>query len=458
MITEQQNHYESEQSVLGGLMLVGDLNSESCQKVLSMLKSNSFYTRQHQIIYSEIKKMSQRGEYLDAISLDASLTRSGQNDQTGGFAYLVDLCKIANISNYVAHAKIVRESSISRVINSKLNDAIAMVNDNDGRSVYEKVGELESMISSVLERSIRNDSSGLVHASEICDRWSKDLEDRFENPESQSGYSTGISGLDKLLKPKMIRKGSLVVVGARPKMGKTALLGTLVKQFALEHKKATAVFSLEMPSDQIMERMLCERANVNGSIFYEGANNDSDFAKVSQAMGEYINSKLYMDDTPAITIQHIQKEVRRLGRSEDIGLIAVDYLTLMDAEKADRNDLAYGKITKALKNLAKELNCVVLLLTQLNRSLEQRTNKRPMPSDSRDTGQIEQDCDLWLGLYRHSVYDEDVPPEGRGLTEVIVRLNRHGDTGTAYLNLKNGYFEDGIVPTGTSDVSYEDEY
>lgn len=458
MITEQQNHYESEQSVLGGLMLVGDLNSESCQKVLGMIKANSFYTRQHQVIYSEIKKMSQRGEYLDAISLDASLTRSGQSEQTGGFAYLIDLCKIANVSNYVAHAKIVREASISRVINSKLNDAIAMINDNDGRSVYEKVGELESMISSVLDRSIRNDSSGLVHASEICDRWSKDLEDRFENPESQAGYSTGIIGLDSLLKPKLIRNGSLVVVGARPKMGKTALLGTLVKQFTLEHKKATAVFSLEMPSDQIMERMLCERANVNGNIFYEGAENDSDFAKVSKAMGEYVESKLYMDDTPAITIQHIQNESRKLARSEDVGLVAVDYLTLMETEKADRNDLAYGKITKALKNLAKELNCVVLLLTQLNRSLEQRTNKRPIPSDSRDTGQIEQDCDLWLGLYRHAVYDDDLRPEEKDLTEVLVRLNRHGDTGTAYLNLKNGYFEETSAPSGYNDNSYEDEY
>jgi replicative DNA helicase len=401
--------------------------------------------------------MHHNGEHVDAISVDAALSRAGISDDVGGFAYLMDLCKVANVSNYVAHAKIVRESAISRVINAKLNDAIAMVNENDGRTVYEKVGDLESMISAVLDRSIKNDTSGLVHASDICDRWSKELEDRFENPEAQSGYSTGIKDLDKILNPKLIRKGSLVVVGARPKMGKTALLGSLTKQFALEHKKATAVFSLEMPSDQIMERMLCERANVNGNIFYQGSDNDSDFARVSAAMGEYVNSKLYMDDTPAITIQHIQRESRKLSKIDDVGLIAVDYLTLMEAEKADRNDLAYGKITKALKNLAKELNCVVLLLTQLNRSLESRPNKRPMPSDSRDTGQIEQDCDLWIGLYRHAVYDDNVIQEEKGLTEVIVRLNRHGDTGTAYLNLKNGYFVEGHKPTISQGI-VDDEY
>lgn len=434
------NGYDAEQAVIGGLMSLGDMSSDICQKAFGIVKAASFSVRQHQVIFTALKQMANAGEFVDIISLDAWLMRGGNSDDTGGYAYLADLQLISNKHNIIAHAKIVRECAISRVVNSKLTQAIEMMNDQDGRTIYEKVGELDSMVSSILDRSLRNESAGLVHASDICDRWSKELEDRFDNPEVQSGYSTGIESLDLVLKPKMIRKGSLVVVGARPKMGKTALLATLVKQFALEHKKAAAVFSLEMPSDQIMERMLCDRANVSGNIFYEGATNDGDFAKVSEAMGEYINSKLYMDDTPAITLQHIQSESRKLAKKEPLGIIAVDYLTLMEAEKADRNDLAYGKITKGLKNLAKELGCVVLLLTQLNRALESRPNKRPMPSDSRDTGQIEQDCDLWMGLYRHAVYDDSVPDGDKGLTELIVRLNRHGDTGTAYLNLKNGYF------------------
>lgn len=437
---------DSEKAVLGSLMMIGDMNSESCQKAFETVKASSFVSRPHQLIFNAIKKAASRGEHADAITVISILEREGVANDAGGFAYLADLMKISNVSGFLAHAKIVRDNAIQRTVNSKLNDAVAMINDNDGRSVYEKVGELESMIGAILERSIRNDKTGLVHCSEVADRWTKELEERFENPSAQSGYSTGIEGLDEILKPKMIRKGSLVVVGARPKMGKTALLGNLVKTFSLDHKKAVALFSLEMPSDQIMERMICERANVNANMFYEGGS-DEDFARVAASIGDYQNSKLYMDDTPAITIQHIQKECRKLARNEDMGLIAIDYLTLMEAEKADRNDLAYGKITKALKNLAKELNCVVLLLTQLNRSLESRPNKRPMPSDARDTGQIEQDCDLWMGLYREAVYNDEVPNEMKGLTEIIVRLNRHGETGTAYMNLKNGYFVEAERPS-----------
>jgi len=411
------DYIESEKAVIGGLLRIGDLTSDSCQKVLSMVKASSFASRHHQIIFSAIKRFASKAEFVDMISLDSALIKNGQSEETGGIAYIADLEKSANVSALISHAEIVRENAISRVINAKLNDAIAMVNDQDGRSIYEKTGEIESMISAILERSVRNKTTGLVHAAEICEKWTDEMQERFDNPQAQSGYATGIVGLDELLKPKMVRKGSLVVVGARPKMGKTALLG---------------------------------------KIFYEGADDQADFSRVSVAMGDYINSKLYMDDTPAITIQHIQRESRKLAKKEPMGLIAIDYLTLMEAERADRNDLAYGKITKALKNLAKELDCVVLLLTQLNRSLESRTNKRPMPSDSRDTGQIEQDCDLWIGLYRESVYNDAVPNEQKGLTELIVRLNRHGDTGTAYLNLVNGYFKE--AQKFTFENEYDDDY
>ena len=435
----------SEQSVIGGLMEIGDLSLDVPQKIFSMVKHSSFSTREHQVVFAAIKKVHESGVNCDIISVESYLARTSQLQEIGGFAYLAELQKNAIKSGITAHAEIVRQAAIARAVNSKMSNAIAMLNDHDGRTIYEKLGELESSLSAMLSRSLQNKETGLVHAREICDKWSLEMEERFANPTAQNGYSTGIKGLDSVLAPKLIRKGSLVVVGARPKMGKTALLGTMVKHFSLEHKKAAAVFSLEMPSDQIMERMICDRAKVNANIFYEGADNDEDFQRVSKSMGEYVNSKLYMDDTPAITINHIQRESRKLAKKEEVGIIAVDYLTLMEAEKADRNDLAYGKITKSLKNLAKELNCVVLLLTQLNRSLESRPNKRPMPSDSRDTGQIEQDCDLWIGLYRDAVYNED-SPLGKGLTEVIVRLNRHGDTGTAYLNLTNGYFEEAAAP------------
>lgn len=435
------NYYEAEQAVLGGLIELGEMSLEAPSKVLSTLKAQAFSVRAHQTIYQTIKQMSSAGEYIDLITLDAKLQRNGKLDEAGGFSYLADLQKQGRKSNILAHARIVRDFAIERKVTSELSNAMAMMQTNDGRSAYQKVGELESIINSILDRAIRNEAKGLVHCIDIMDKWSQEWQSRFDNPEVSKGYSTGYKGLDEVIGIKLIRPKSLVVVGARPKMGKTAMLAGMVKSFGLEQGKAVALFSLEMPSDQIMERMLCERANVNGDIFYEGGH-DEDFAKVSSAMGEYYDSKIYMDDTAGISINHIKSEVRKLAKKEDLGLIAIDYLTLMGAEKADRNDLAYGVITKELKKLAKELDCVVLLLTQLNRSLESRPNKRPMPSDSRDTGQIEQDCDLWIGLYREAVYDDTLPPEAKGLTEAIVRLNRHGGTGTALLNLKNGYFEE----------------
>lgn len=449
------NYVESEQAVLGSLIEIGDMSLDTPSAILGMLKPASFASRHHQLIYQTIKQMASVGEHVDMITLDARLIRNGHSEDTGEFAYLVDLQKISSPVNCLAHAKIVRDSAIERRVQSELSNAMSMLQGKDGRSIYEKVGEVESMISSILDRSLRNESSGLTHCSDVMDKWSEELENRFANPEASKGFSTGYEGLDNVIGVKLIRPKSLVVVGARPKMGKTAMLAGMVKSFGLEQKKAVALFSLEMPSDQIMERMLCERADVSGNIFYEGGH-DCDFARVSKAMGEYKESKIYMDDTPGITINHVKSEARKLAKKEDLGMIAIDYLTLMEAEKADRNDLAYGVITKELKKLAKELNCVVLLLTQLNRSLEQRPNKRPMPSDSRDTGQIEQDCDLWIGLYRHAVYDDNVATEEKGLTEAIVRLNRHGETGTACMNLKNGYFVEANAPT--KGEVYDDDY
>lgn len=452
------NYYESEQAVIGALLEIGDMSLNAPSAILGIVKQASFASMQHQVIFQNIKQMAAAGEYVDLITLDARLVNQGKSDMTGGFAYLADLQKMASPSNAVAHAKIVRDSAIERKVNAELNNAMAMLQEKDGRTIYEKVGEVESMISSILDRSIRNESKGLVHCMDVMDKWSEEMENRFKNPEASKGFSTGYKGLDDVIGIKLVRPKSLVVVGARPKMGKTAMLAGMVKSFGLEQNKAVALFSLEMPSDQIMERMICERANVNGDMFYEGGH-DEDFAKVTAAMGEYKGSQIYMDDTAGITINHVKSEVRKLAKKQPLGLIAIDYLTLMEAEKADRNDLAYGIITKELKKLAKELDCVVLLLTQLNRSLEQRTNKRPMPSDSRDTGQIEQDCDLWIGLYREAVYNDEVPKDQAGLTEAIVRLNRHGGTGTAYFNLKNGYFVESTMPTTSGFVSHdEDEY
>ncbi len=432
-----------EQSVLGSLLLLQDMTTEAATKVLDVTKESSFTVLAHRKIYKAIVQIALSGCPVDILSVDSYAIKNGDSDVTGGCAYLADLVKntpsAANVLNYT---EMLREAAIERAATSKLQNALAMMQDPTAGTIYERLGQLETEIQAIMGRASSGKSTGLVHASDIAAKWITDLENRFENPTACAGYSTGIKSLDAKLAPKLLRKGSLIAIGARPKMGKTALMTMLMSHFALVHKKAVATFSLEMPTDQIFERMIAERSRVDSNIFYAGSDNDQDFARVSTAIGEYSESNLYIDDTPGITIGHIQAQARKLAAQQPIGMIAIDYLTLMSAEKAERNDLAYGLITKALKNLAKELDCVVVLLTQLNRGLESRVDKRPMPSDSRDTGQIEQDCDAWIGLYREAVYDEMIPEPQKGITELIVRLNRHGECGKVLLNLKSGYFEE----------------
>lgn len=450
---------EAEQAVVGSLMLIGDTNSEMASKVLSLVKPSFFSSRANREIYESIASLAKSGEQLDLITVESRMKTQG-TASTETFSYLAEVVKnTPSASNVMAYVNILRGEAIRRSAESKLHEAIAVISDDSSGDIYQRLGYVESMIADIQSRAINGKQGGLVHVSEIAEKWFEMLDQRFSNPESVAGLSTGIAALDKILGPKLIPRGSLVAIGARPKMGKTALMNMICTNVALSSDKAVNMFSLEMPSDQIFERMVAENAMVDSSIFYAGSENDYDFARVGESLTRYKNSNLFIDDTPGINIQHIQRESRKIARTKKVSLICVDYLTLMKADKADRNDLAYGEITKSLKNLAKELDCVVMMLTQLNRSLEQRQEKRPMPSDSRDTGQIEQDCDLWIGLYRDFVYHEDTPA-GPEYTEALVRLNRHGGTGMVPLLLKKGYFVEYTGPKilGIDGREIDDDY
>ena len=267
----------------------------------------------------------------------------------------------------------------------------------------------------------------------MLDEWVIEVEERFKDPDANRGLKTGIAPLDAMLAPKFIVRGSLFVVGARPKMGKTTVLTEMAKNVS-DSGLPVALFSMEMTNKQLAERMISQKSGISSNALYDSGD-EYEWGLISKAMGELSERpNIWLDDTPGMTLAHIQAECRKLKRKTGkIGFIGVDYLTLMKAGKADRNDIAYGEITKGLKQLAKELDTTVVLLTQLNRKLEDRADKRPMPSDSRDTGQIEQDCDYWLGIYKDSVYNDNAD---KTLTELIVRLNRHGKAGTAYVEQK----------------------
>ncbi|GAA4493571.1 replicative DNA helicase [Pseudaeromonas paramecii] len=431
------HNHDTEQAVLGGLILACQNGDEKrIAATTGLLKPASFYSAPHRMIYAQILALLQANQPVDVMTLDARLKSVGEDDRAGGFAYLVELVKnIPSAANLVAHARLVRDYAVRRYAMGKLADATELLSTASGDPVADQITAIHGILAEINDYASTGERRGLRHVREISQHWIDDLEKRQTQPDYATGFTSGIPSLDKLIAPKNIPAGSLVVVGARPKMGKSALMVSVMDHFADTHG-GVAAFSLEMPDDQIWERYIAQKSRVNANRFYTGMD-DAEWGALSSAMGVALDRQLFIDDTPGISLSHIQREVRRLrADGVKLSLIAVDYLTLMQAEKAERNDLAYGLITKGLKALAKEIDGVVLLLTQLNRNLESRSDKRPMPSDSRDTGQIEQDCDMWIGLYRDDVYHEDSPYAGT--IEMILRMNRHGGSGTAVAGFHAG--------------------
>lgn len=439
MTSDQLNYsVDAEQAVLGCLMLNTD--HDRAGKVYGMLKPESFYLRPHQIIFREIRALARSDRPTDMISLIEFLESKGLAEQVGSFAYLAELTKNATVSAMTHYAGIVREKSIIRFTVEKLQSCLEIMNQPADMSAADRIDAVQQVINTVAEHARSGRRGGLRPAADVVTDWVEDLDKRFTNPESAAGLTLGIEGLDRLMAPKQVLRGALVVIGARPKMGKTSTFNKIATHFSLTHRLPTLVFSLEMTDRSLIERMVAQEARVNSEIFYVGANDDMEMSRAMAKAYELAESNLMIDGTPGVTLAYVTSESRKIKRQRGVvGLVAIDYLTLMKAEAAERRDIAYGEITTGLKNLAKELDCPVVLLTQLNRKLEERADKRPLPSDSKDTGQIEQDCDVWIGLYRDFVYNPSADPE---LMELIVRLNREGATGTAYALMRHGTVQD----------------
>ena len=439
---------EAEQSVLGGLML--DNGSERSLSAMGMLKPDSFYSRAHQVIFSEMRQLVGEQKPIDLITLVESLEAKSLADTAGGFAYLAELSRnTPSSANIVHYAIVVREKAMERYGINKLTGAIELLHSRNGMTTAQKFDAIQMLITDVADHAKTGSRRGLRPLLDVTDSWTTELEQRMSG-EKVRGLTTGIGSLDDLLGVKRLVRGSLLVVGARPKMGKTTLYSSMAINCATVENEPALMFSLEMPDEQILEKIIAQKARINPNVFYPDMKKSDfgypgdwqgDFNKAQGVLAALINTNnLYIDDTAGPSLAHIVAEARRVKRQRGkVGMVLVDYLTLMTADKAERNDLAFGAITKGLKNLAKELDCVVVLLTQLNRNLEERANKRPLPSDSRDTGQIEQDCDYWVGIYREGAYDEHA---SQADTELLLRLNRHGDTGVVYCEQRYGVIHD----------------
>ncbi|GAB7402342.1 DnaB domain-containing protein [Enterobacter hormaechei] len=440
---------EAEQSVLGGIML--DTGSDRCQKAMAMLKPESFYLRSHQVIFAEMRELVAKQQPVDLITLTESLEAKDLAETAGGFAYMAELSKnTPSAANIVHYAMVVREKAMERYGIDMTTKATELLYARNGMSTADKFEAIQSLFTEISDYARTGKKTGLRSFHDAVADWTEEFDERCKPNGRSRGLSSGLPSLDDLLGVKRIVRGSLFVIGARPKMGKTTLYTQMAVNCATVENEPALMFSLEMPEGQMVEKITAQQSRLTPNLFYPDMTKedfgyrgdwDADLRKATGVMSALIDTNnLMIDDTPGIGLSHIVAEARRIKRERGkVGMVLVDYLTLMTADKAERNDLAYGLITKGLKMLAKELDCVVVLLTQLNRDLEKRTNKRPLPSDSRDTGQIEQDCDYWLAIYREGAYDETA---NQSETELLLRLNRHGETGVVYCQQRHGAIYD----------------
>jgi len=438
MIDLNEDSSYAEQSVIGSLMRLSDPDSELMIKTMGMLKESSFYKQYHRQIFKGIKALFAKNENIDLLTVESQCKRQG-NDEPDLFVYLANSIRnTPSASNIIAYAKMVREHSIERFTTQKIQELLGTFNDRSTGDVYQRLGLLESTITSISDMSMRNDKGGLKHIGDAAGRWMDNIDEIHASGFDKNKLTTGIESIDEILGVKGMVRGSLVGVAARPKMGKTAFMSLMINHISLDLNLPVATFSMEMNDEEMFERGLSSRTTVDPGEFYKKEIRNDVMGRMDAAVSEFANSNLYIDDGTSLSLAHIQRESRKLRKEQgELGAIFIDYLTLMEAEKAERNDLAYGKITKGLTNLAKELNCVVVLLLQLNRNLESRPDKRPIPSDCKDTGQIEQDVSLLIMLYKESVYDDSVYLPG--FTEAIVRLNRKGGSGTGFVEMRQGF-------------------
>ncbi len=418
---------EAEQSVLGGLMLdnnAWDVVSEVCLE-------QHFYTGGHRMMFRTMQKLIDQGRPIDVVTLSEELDRTGELERAGGLEYLVDLARnTPSTSNIRAYSEIVRDRALLRQMISVSTEISDSSFFPDGRSADEVLNEAESKIFQIAEN--RPNQSGPQSVNPLLKAAVERIDELFSNGDALTGLTTGFDDLDD--RTGGLQPSDLIIVAARPSMGKTTFAMNLVENALMGDDKPVLVFSLEMPAAQLMTRMLSSLGRINQTRVRNGQLEDDDWPKLTAAVNMLKNKPLYIDDQPGISPNEMRTRARRIVREHgEIGMIMVDYLQLMQIKtgKSEGRTAEISEISRSLKALAKEMNCPVVALSQLNRSLEQRPNKRPVNSDLRESGAIEQDADVIMFIYRDEVYNEDSPEQG--VAEIIIGKQRNGPIGTTRL-------------------------
>lgn len=426
---------EAEQSVIGGLLL----DNERWDTVSEHVMTQDFYSRPHRLIFDGVKSILEAGKPLDLITLSEYLEQREQLEDVGGFAYLADLAKnTPSAANINAYAEIVAERALVRNLIGVANEIADAGYDPQGRNAEDLLDLAESKVFAIAEART-SENEGPKNVDSILERTLERIELLYKTPQDGvTGVNTGFTDLNK--KTAGLQGSDLIIVAARPSMGKTTFAMNLCENAAMEQDKPVLIFSLEMPAEQIMMRMLASLSRVDQTKIRTGQLDDEDWARISSTMGILMEKKnMYIDDSSGLTPTEVRSRARRIAREHGgLSLIMVDYLQLMRVPAlTDNRTLEIAEISRSLKALAKELNVPVVALSQLNRSLEQRADKRPVNSDLRESGSIEQDADLIMFIYRDEVYHPDSPL--KGTAEIIIGKQRNGPIGSVRLTFQGHY-------------------
>lgn len=445
------NSIEAEQSLLGGLML----DALAWDKVADVVISDDFYRKDHRQIFTAIAGLIEAGSPCDVVTVSEHLDARGELDSSGGLEYLATLAnETAGAANARAYAKILRERSTLRALITAGNEIAGSAFSTEGRSAAEVLEDAEKMVFDIAEKGNRG-RKGFKSLKDILPEAVDRIDLLHQSDGDITGISTGYSEFDKMTAG--LQPGDLIIVAGRPSMGKTTLAVNIAENAAIGSKVPTAIFSMEMPSQQLAFRMISSLGRVDQTHLRTGKFPDEDWSRINTAVQLMSEAPIYIDDTPGLAPSEIRARARRLQREHGLGLIVVDYLQLMQVHGNTENRATeISEISRGLKALAKELECPVIALSQLNRSVEQRTDKRPVMSDLRESGAIEQDADLIVFIYREEVYNQDTPR--KGVADIAIAKQRNGPIGDFPLTFVGRYTKfENWVPDTYSDFP-EGEY
>lgn len=421
---------EAEQSVIGAIFL----EPQALITASEILMADDFYSNAHKIIFETMLRLSDQGKAIDVVTVTEELSAKKEIEDVGGLSYLLELANAVPTAANVAHyAKIVEEKALLRRL---IRVATKIVEDG-----YTREDEVEALLGEaekkMMEVANRKNAGDFKHVKDVLVETFDNIEQLQSQKGDVTGIPTGFRDLDNITAG--FQRNDLIIVAARPSVGKTAFALNVAQSVAVQARENVAIFSLEMGAEQLVMRMLCAEGNIDAQVLRTGALTTDDWGKLTMAMGSLSNSGIFIDDTPGVRINEIRAKCRRLAQENGLGMILIDYLQLIqgNGKPGENRQQEVSEISRSLKGLARELKVPVIALSQLSRGVEQRQDKRPMMSDLRESGSIEQDADIVAFLYRDDYYDKE--SESKNMIEIIIAKQRNGPTGTVTLAFKKEF-------------------